>query len=412
MESPEAGGTVPPEEDFSFVSPIVKFVLFFFNLLFWVISMVMVAVGVYAWLLKHAGEVGGLVGDHNTHSEAPQCPPCSGGGVGGLVVMAPHGRGDHGVPGGGPRHPPHRGRCPHLPHCLLWLHWLLAGEHRAAAGGESMATWGPPLGHPTGLWPLCCGPPWPSDSSHPQFSICLAIIFLLQLVAGVLGFVFSDKARGKVSEIINGAIMHYRDDLDLQNLIDFGQKEFSCCGGVSYKDWSQNMYFNCTMDNPSQERCSVPFSCCLPDDNEVRLVSSWGILSSSILWMGAELPQQSGTPQSSRVCFLSPGCHQHHVWTWHTGHGLRGGQRCHLHPWLHRQPGQLDQQEPLPAGGHCAGAGSPTAGGHPAGSDPHQPDQRPDQAAALQPAAPGRPFVLIPVHSSVCPRRDFQTLDP
>lgn len=51
--------------------------------------------------------------------------------------------------------------------------------------------------------------------------------------------------------------------------------QFSCCGGVSYKDWSQNMYFNCTMDNPSRERCSVPFSCCLPDDDGVRLVSPW-----------------------------------------------------------------------------------------------------------------------------------------
>ncbi|EMP26347.1 Smoothened like protein [Chelonia mydas] len=96
-----------------------------------------------------------------------------------------------------------------------------------------------------------------------EFSICLTLVFLLQLAAGVLGFVFSDKARGKVSEIINNAVVHYRDDLDLQNLIDYGQKEFSCCGGISYKDWSQNMYFNCTADNPSRERCSVPYSCCL-----------------------------------------------------------------------------------------------------------------------------------------------------
>ncbi|NWJ06103.1 TSN33 protein, partial [Crypturellus undulatus] len=102
----------------------------------------------------------------------------------------------------------------------------------------------------------------------PQFSVCLTVVFLLQLAAGVLGFVFSDKARGKVSEIINGAIVHYRDDLDLQNLIDFGQREFSCCGGVSYKDWSRNMYFNCTAANPSRERCSVPFSCCLRDAGE------------------------------------------------------------------------------------------------------------------------------------------------
>ncbi|NXA26346.1 TSN33 protein, partial [Ibidorhyncha struthersii] len=108
------------------------------------------------------------------------------------------------------------------------------------------------------------------------FSVCLTIVFLLQLAAGVLGFVFSDKARGKVSEIINGAIVHYRDDLDLQNLIDFGQKEFSCCGGISYKDWSQNMYFNCTAANPSRERCSVPFSCCLRDTREAVINTKCG----------------------------------------------------------------------------------------------------------------------------------------
>lgn len=33
------------------------------------------------------------------------------------------------------------------------------------------------------------------------------------------------KARNKVTEIINKAIIHYREDIDLQNLIDFGQRE-------------------------------------------------------------------------------------------------------------------------------------------------------------------------------------------
>ncbi|XP_037023626.1 tetraspanin-33 isoform X5 [Artibeus jamaicensis] len=108
------------------------------------------------------------------------------------------------------------------------------------------------------------------------FSLCLTIVFLLQLAAGILGFVFSDKARGKVSEIINNAIVHYRNDLDLQNLIDFGQKEFSCCGGISYKDWSLNMYFNCSEDNPSRERCSVPYSCCLPTPNQAVINTMCG----------------------------------------------------------------------------------------------------------------------------------------
>lgn len=101
------------------------------------------------------------------------------------------------------------------------------------------------------------------------FCICLTVIFILQLVAGVLGFIFSDKARNKVTEMINKAIVHYREDLDLQNLIDFGQKEFGCCGGVTYTDWSQNMYFSCKPDNPSRERCSVPFSCCISTKDKV-----------------------------------------------------------------------------------------------------------------------------------------------
>uniref|UniRef100_A0A3Q4AFC7 Tetraspanin n=1 Tax=Mola mola TaxID=94237 RepID=A0A3Q4AFC7_MOLML len=108
------------------------------------------------------------------------------------------------------------------------------------------------------------------------FCICLTVIFLLQLVAGILGFVFADKARNKVTEMINKAIVHYRDDIDLQNLIDFGQKEFGCCGGVTYTDWSQNMYFNCSKDNPSTERCSVPFSCCIITKDKVVINTMCG----------------------------------------------------------------------------------------------------------------------------------------
>ncbi|XP_026183050.1 tetraspanin-33 isoform X2 [Mastacembelus armatus] len=101
------------------------------------------------------------------------------------------------------------------------------------------------------------------------FCISLTVIFLLQLVAGILGFIFSDTARTKVTEMINNAIIHYRDDIDLQNLIDFGQMEFGCCGGVTYTDWTFNMYFDCSKDNPSRERCSVPFSCCIISKEKV-----------------------------------------------------------------------------------------------------------------------------------------------
>ncbi|XP_078091913.1 tetraspanin-33 isoform X2 [Mustelus asterias] len=184
-------------EDFTFVNPVVKYLLFLFNMLFWSISMVMVAIGLYARVMKHAAAMACLAVD----------PAIL------LIVVG----------------------------ALMFLITFCG----------------------------CIGSLRENICLLQTFSICLTLIFLLQLVAGVLGFVFSDKARSKVSEIIDSAIVHYRDDLDLQNLIDYGQKQFSCCGGISYKDWSLNMYFNCTPENPSRERCSVPYSCCLRSEEKV-----------------------------------------------------------------------------------------------------------------------------------------------
>ncbi|XP_053912769.1 tetraspanin-33 isoform X2 [Cuculus canorus] len=322
-----AGSAGAHGDDFSFVSPAVKYVLFFFNTLFWAISMVMMAVGVYARLLKHA-------------EAAMAC----------LAVD---------------------------PAVLLIVVGILTflitfcgcvGSLRENICLLQVVSARSPALQDLGFSAMVPPSSLPSPSSYSQFSGCLTIIFLLQLAAGVLGFVFSDKvrmargqygsqpvplsdvlsivpvvpkARGKVSEIINGAIVHYRDDLDLQNLIDFGQKEFSCCGGVSYKDWSQNMYFNCTAANPSRERCSVPFSCCLQDPDEPLCVHA-----------------------------PLPGCRQHHVRAGNAGSELPGSQRLHLHQRLHRHTGQLGPQQPLPAGRCRAGAGCPPAGGDPAGADP------------------------------------------
>ncbi|XP_067173698.1 tetraspanin-33 isoform X2 [Apteryx mantelli] len=275
-----AGAVVPHGDDFSFVSPLVKYVLFFFNMLFWMISMVMVAVGVYARLLKHA-------------EAAMAC----------LAVD---------------------------PAILLIVVGVLMFLITFCG---------------------CIGSLRENICLLQTFSICLTVVFLLQLAAGVLGFVFSDKARGKVSEIINGAIVHYRDDLDLQNLIDFGQKEL-LRGGLLQ-----------------------------------------GLVPEHVLQLHRRQPQ----PRAVLGAFLllPPSRRRGHA-----GHELPGGQRIHLHQRLHRQAGQLDPQQPLPAGGHRSGPGHPPARGDPALSDPRQPDQRPDQAAALQSAAPGRPLVLSPREAS------------
>ncbi|KAK0082570.1 hypothetical protein PV325_010175 [Microctonus aethiopoides] len=66
-------------------------------------------------------------------------------------------------------------------------------------------------------------------------------------------------------------IIHYRDDPDQQNLIDWIQEDWlQCCGIEGPKDWDRNNYFNCSSSEiGSSEACGVPFSCCKREPNEI-----------------------------------------------------------------------------------------------------------------------------------------------
>ncbi|MEE6513696.1 hypothetical protein FKM82_021468 [Ascaphus truei] len=100
------------------------------------------------------------------------------------------------------------------------------------------------------------------------FAWMLLFILILQLVAAVLGFLFSGMVLEKAAILMSKAITQYRQDLDLQNFIDYVQKKFECCGVTAYTDWSQNIYFNCIDANPSLERCGVPYSCCIKEKGQ------------------------------------------------------------------------------------------------------------------------------------------------
>ncbi|XP_066551662.1 tetraspanin-33 isoform X2 [Amia ocellicauda] len=104
------------------------------------------------------------------------------------------------------------------------------------------------------------------------FAGILGIILILQITAAVLGFLFSDLVLDRTEQLMGSEIKLYRDDMDLENIIDFVQKKFQCCGVQSYKDWSMNMYFQCEDTNPSLERCGVPFSCCIRRKNEILMI--------------------------------------------------------------------------------------------------------------------------------------------
>uniref|UniRef100_A0A1B6F8X5 Tetraspanin n=2 Tax=Proconiini TaxID=565685 RepID=A0A1B6F8X5_9HEMI len=119
------------------------------------------------------------------------------------------------------------------------------------------------------------------------YSLCLLILFLLEMAIAIMGFVFPHTLQSILEESFTDKIIHtYRDDVDLQNLIDFAQQEFRCCGLSSegYMDWSKNEYFNCS--SPSVEKCGVPFSCCINatdiSSGLVNIMCGYGVQESSV----------------------------------------------------------------------------------------------------------------------------------
>ncbi|XP_070687717.1 tetraspanin-33 [Pempheris klunzingeri] len=104
----------------------------------------------------------------------------------------------------------------------------------------------------------------------------LATVLLLQVAAGVVGYLFTDMVMERTEKLMMKAIVRYREDQDLENAIDFIQKKFQCCGVDRYQDWSHNVYFQCVDTNPSVEACGVPFSCCVHLQNQTVLNTMCG----------------------------------------------------------------------------------------------------------------------------------------
>ena len=63
------------------------------------------------------------------------------------------------------------------------------------------------------------------------YAIFLAILLLLEMTCGILGFIFKDWIKSQATSGFQAFIVHYRDDPDQQNLIDWIQEGWlQCCG--------------------------------------------------------------------------------------------------------------------------------------------------------------------------------------
>ncbi len=97
----------------------------------------------------------------------------------------------------------------------------------------------------------------------------LGLIFFLELTAGILAFVFKDWIKDQLNFFINNNVKAYRDDIDLQNLIDFAQEYvslhfssplvFCCAVGVFWME----LIFKCALEYRRNETSaeSLSFLC-------------------------------------------------------------------------------------------------------------------------------------------------------
>lgn len=68
----------------------------------------------------------------------------------------------------------------------------------------------------------------------------LLILFIGEVVISAMAFMFPNSFLYHIKEgLSKDPIMKYRDDPNLQNIIDVIQTEFKCCGisDKGYKDW-------------------------------------------------------------------------------------------------------------------------------------------------------------------------------
>lgn len=101
------------------------------------------------------------------------------------------------------------------------------------------------------------------------YSVVLGIIFFAELAIGVLGFVYKDWVQSQIEDAITNIVVNYREDPDLQDVIDGIQQSLKCCGGRDFNDWDNNVYFNCSMQSRgAREACGVPYSCCIEAETD------------------------------------------------------------------------------------------------------------------------------------------------
>ncbi|KAM6895361.1 tetraspanin-11 [Xenentodon cancila] len=107
----------------------------------------------------------------------------------------------------------------------------------------------------------CCAVIREQRSCLSTYFIFLLFIFLIELVAGVLAYVYyqqlNDELKQHLNQTMTGNYAQPQKEA-ITSAVDRLQQEFKCCGSNNYQDWTLSMYIS----SEQAESRLVPDSCC------------------------------------------------------------------------------------------------------------------------------------------------------
>lgn len=98
------------------------------------------------------------------------------------------------------------------------------------------------------------------------FSVLLGIIFVLELAAGISGYVLRSEAQSLLETQLIATMDKYKTDEEIRVLWDFTQREFECCGTNSFSEWKLGSQIE--LDG-GYKVDALPMSCCAMPSGQI-----------------------------------------------------------------------------------------------------------------------------------------------
>lgn len=99
----------------------------------------------------------------------------------------------------------------------------------------------------------CCGTCKENYCLVITFAILLSLIVVVEVAAGIAGYVFKNEIMSEFSKNFREKMENYRKDNRSALVVDKLQEKFNCCGADNYTDWASIS---------TMPKNQVPDSCC------------------------------------------------------------------------------------------------------------------------------------------------------